>query len=483
MKSEKAKQTKKLKSKKKNILKTEKSDSEMISANYFRIINELEKQNSEKQFSSEISKRESKPKQKNITELIYSNNSKKLGNYYNKNRNDLLLYGSRKYDVLTMDKLLNEMGNYKSKVINKINENKNRNKSFSDIETIIENYEINHNKAILTPLAENEKERREMETIEKKKYDEAKRIGVVMRRIEYTYLLNNRKNKNSKNGENKELITKLKNSVNKIERCWLRHRNRKIVKMKNNSKIGHFEIEYISVNNNIQKLEELNKKCEELNKLYLLAKIEVNKLDSENKKLQLLLGENDKIKNKNEEFDNNNNCNDEVNEIETLNQKYNDLLIEKNTFKEKYYKLLEEKNILNEKYNEILEKLNEKNEELNNVKNEYEKILIQNNEKEEKIIKSIENEIKNNDGNNFENRNILLKDKLNNLNTDFENENKFNQKEDKDYKNENKELIINDDLNKIKNENENNKLEEEEIKKENEKNILNEEKNDKSNLN
>ena len=209
-------ESKQLKTKKKVLQKTKEPeidlDFETTSMNYFRIIKELEKQNMEQKLNNELTKKEPKPKQKNLTEKIYINNSKKLGNYYNKNKNDLLLYGSSKFDVLTMDQLVDEMGNYKSKVINKINENHNKNKKIknSEIVDIIDDYDSSHNKIILTPLAENEKERSEMEALEKKKFDEAKRIGVVMRRIEYTYLLNNKLLNVSKNGENKEMLNKQK---------------------------------------------------------------------------------------------------------------------------------------------------------------------------------------------------------------------------------------------------------------------------------
>ena len=153
----------------------EENEYETTSKNYFRLLKEMEEQNSNQKLSEELQqkdkkKEKSKPKQKNLTELIYAKNSKKLGNYYNKNQNDLLLYGSSKYDVLSMDKLLKEMGYYKSKVINKINENKNLTKSNdSEIDNILSSYENCNNKVILTPLAENEKERNEMEEIEKKK--------------------------------------------------------------------------------------------------------------------------------------------------------------------------------------------------------------------------------------------------------------------------------------------------------------------------
>jgi len=261
------------------------------------------------------------------------NNSIKLGNYYNKNKNDLLLYGSSNYDVLEMDKLVEEMGNYKSKIINKINENHNKNKKIknSQIDDIIDDYDSANNKVILTPLAENEKERREMETLEKKKYDEAKRIGVVMRRIEYTYLLNNKTLNGSKNGDSKEMINKLKASVDKIERSWLRYRKRKTKRMKENAKRGHIEIQYLSVNDNIKKLKELEKS-------YQMLKVDKDRLDGENKELQILLDE--KTSDKDEE-------------LNGLKEKYDEKLKEFETLNLTYNELLTEKNLSNDKNNEI----------------------------------------------------------------------------------------------------------------------------------
>ena len=146
-------ENKQLKTKKKVLQKTKEPeielDFEKTSMSYFRIIKELEKQNNEQKLNKELTKKEPKPKQKNLTETIYINNSKKLGNYYNKNKNDLVLYGSSKYDGLTMDKLVDEMGNYKSKVINKINENhKNKKIKNSEIVDIIDDYDNSHNKII-----------------------------------------------------------------------------------------------------------------------------------------------------------------------------------------------------------------------------------------------------------------------------------------------------------------------------------------------
>ena len=355
-------QTKKVKTQKGNNQKKKESDVESTSLNYFRIVKELEKQKT----VPNLSKKDNKLQ--NITELIYSKNSKKLGNFYDKNKNDLLLYGSRKFDVLTMDKLVNEMGNNKSKVINKIKENTqyNKNDIYSNLNNIVDDSDNNKNKVILTPLCENEKERADMETLEKKKFDEANRIGVVMRRIEYNCLLNNR---NKKTHKNKDVINKMKNSVDKIEKCWLRYRNRKN-RIKNSNKenketnainikqrcdmvIGHFELEYTSINSNIE-LEELKKKYDKLNELYLMTKKEMDKLNSENKELKNLLenaknkGDKD-IKEKYNEMEKNlNKVNDELkfnkNEFETLNDKITDNNSTNNNIDKTMEKIGEEKN-------------------------------------------------------------------------------------------------------------------------------------------
>ena len=417
-------ENKQLKTKKKVLQKTKEPeidlDFEKTSMSYFRIIKELEKQNNEQKLNKELTKKEPKPKQKNLTETIYINNSKKLGNYYNKNKNDLVLYGSSKYDGLTMDKLVDEMGNYKSKVINKINE-KNKKIKNSEIVDIIDDYDNSHNKIILTPLAENEKERREMETLEQKKFDEAKRIGVVMRRIEYTYLLNNKMLNSSKNGENKEMLNKLKTSVDKIEKCWLRYRKRKTKRIKENAKKGHIEIQILSETDNIKKLEELKKS-------YHLLKTEKDRIDGENKELQILLE--DKSSDKDEELNGLRQKYDEkLKEFDTLNLTYNELLTEKNLLKENFDKLSEEKNLLDNKNNEMAENCTKASDELNNVKSEYEAMLKQNSEKDEKIkeleekIKELEEKIDsvNKEKNDIENDNKLLKDKINNLDGEFDN--------------------------------------------------------------
>ena len=144
--------------------------SEISSINYFKIMKEVEKE----QKYRERNKKNAKIEFNNLTEKIYSNNSVKLGNYYNNNQEDLLLYGSKKYDYLKIQRLVKEMGKYKKKVLKKIKENKkntNVGKNYA--------FESCDEKVILTPLAEKEKDKNEMEKFEKKKFDEAERIGVV----------------------------------------------------------------------------------------------------------------------------------------------------------------------------------------------------------------------------------------------------------------------------------------------------------------
>ena len=65
--------TKEIKSKKKISPKPVEPEFESTSMNYFRMLKELEKQNSEQKLSEELEQKEkniNKPKQKNLTEII-----------------------------------------------------------------------------------------------------------------------------------------------------------------------------------------------------------------------------------------------------------------------------------------------------------------------------------------------------------------------------------------------------------------------------
>ena len=158
-----------------------------------------------------------------LNEKIYSNNSKKLGDYYQKNKDDIILYGSKKYDLLEVDNLVEEMKQYKNKVIEKIKKNPNKYKNINyGLQSLDDNL-------ILTPLAE--KERSKMGNNEKELFNEAERRGVVMRRMEYANLLE-QNDKIDKN-DNTKVIMFLKDAVGKIEKCWFFYKNSKKRRIRN----------------------------------------------------------------------------------------------------------------------------------------------------------------------------------------------------------------------------------------------------------
>lgn len=502
-------------------------EGETTSMSYFRIMKEIERE----QKSQERTKKDSKPTYKNLTEKIYSNNSIKLGNYYNKNQKDLLLYGSKKYDLYNIQRLVKEMGRYKSKVIKKIQENKKNN--------VCKNYALEScdEKVILTPLAENEKEKNEMENLEKKKFDEAQRCGVVMRRIEYTHLLDNRDTfrYSDINEEDKEMLMLMKESVDMIERNWLRYKILK--KIKENTNINNNDNNEISqninnnennLNQNIEKginildklikeqfyfefinkqiknitiinkskdrcfltkiikpieeseknknkadIEELQNKLNVLNNNYIETKNKLDNMSLQNKQLQLLLEDsknnyqelNEEYKAKEEELINHkkdtdqllqnindisNKYNKKMEEYSSLNQNYNELLITNNNLKNNNDLLQQNNSTLNNKYKEALEDIHKTNEELDKIKNEYESTIKLNNQKEKKLQElsgKIENI--NKEKNEYLTSNKLLLDKITNL--DGEMNNFKRTKTLQDIENENKMKELNDNFIKEKN--------------------------------
>ena len=213
----------KKKEKDQKINNKKKIDEEKNSKNFFRVMKEIEKE--EKNKEGEI--KNNKLTSYNLTERIYLTNIEKLGNYYKKNKNILKLYGSKKFDDLTIQKLVEEMRKYKSKVVKKIKENKNEKagKNFG--------FESCDEKVILTPLASREKENKNItDTIEKKNFDDVERTGVVMRRIEYMHLLDNREGykKVDTEEEDKKFIMLIIEAIDKIERNWLIYKLRKLKK-------------------------------------------------------------------------------------------------------------------------------------------------------------------------------------------------------------------------------------------------------------
>ena len=459
--------------------------------NYFRIMKEIEK---EEEGSKQNIKRPSKLTYNNLTEKIYLNNSSQLGNYYDENKSELFLYGSKRYEFLTIKRLVNEMGKYKNKVIAKIKENKKNT-------NVLRNYtfESCDEKVILTPLAENDKEKNEMEKLEKKKFDEAERCAVVMRRIEYVHLLDDRESSEFRDSfeEDKEIISFMKDSVKKIEKNWLRYKNNKnkkdnkdnkdikdneenkdIIDNKNDDKIINKKIKNNIDDNendddnwehfysqlacnkkskrikkpyrcfitklykesietekykNLLHIKELENKYNEVNNNLIETKNKLDSLYIENKKLQLLLEDSNQ---------NNQDLNNECKFKNELNKKCKndneELLKNYNDISNKYNKTMNDYSTLNQTYNSLLI-------ERNNLKNNYDSLIKNNNILNTKYKEVLEDcNTKNNELDNIKNnyQTILKlhnqnKKKMDELSGTIENINK----EKNDYITKNKLLL------------------------------------------
>ena len=324
-----------------------------------------------------------------LNEKIYSNNSKKLGEYYTKNKEDISLYGSKKYDLLTVDNLVQEMKQYRNSIIEKMKQNPSKFK--------LKNYGLKNSNAnlILTPLAE--KERSKMGNNEKELFNLAERRGVVMRRIEYSNSLNN----NDKDNLNIFLI--MKNAVKLIEKCWLFYKGlkkrkyikgilcvkkyikRKILRLFND--INNERLKNIYMNNNINNINNSN------NNNIIITNSNFSSISFKNG-LNL----------KNSNLSNNSNINSNTNEryishekkifeicsgdklniikdknINMNNNKLNDEL------QKKYYKIILENKMLQEeinKYkkenNELIKKFDELNINYNNLLKDFDTLNINN---------------------------------------------------------------------------------------------------------
>jgi hypothetical protein len=106
----------------------------------------------------------------------------------------------------------------------------------SKIIKILNNHVNCRDKVDLTPMAENEKERNEMKNLEKKNFDEAERTAVVMRRMEYTNLLNKRADFDE-DEKNKEMIDNLTKSQEIIRKFWKKFKRRQRLNEINKKKI------------------------------------------------------------------------------------------------------------------------------------------------------------------------------------------------------------------------------------------------------
>ena len=186
---------------------------------YFTLLKEFEA-NKEKLLPNKPN--EKKPQ---LIEEIYNKYSSKLGKYYKKNKNNISLYGSKKYEKMTIEKLLNEMESYKETILKQIKENP---KLILGVRNFSE--ESNDEKMILTPMPDTQRKKIKSKK-EKNEFNKAERTAVVMRIVEYTHRLKKRNNDNNSNDEvrnseedNMKVAIAMKNAVDTIERCWINSR-------------------------------------------------------------------------------------------------------------------------------------------------------------------------------------------------------------------------------------------------------------------
>ena len=419
------------------------------SKNYFHINKEYESNQNNNQKNNRVIN--------SLTEKIYSDNSKKLGEYYRKNKEDISLYGSKKYDLLTVDNLVQEMKQYRNSIIEKIKQNPSKYK--------LKNFGLKNSNEnlILTPLAE--KERSKMGNNEKELFNQAERRGVVMRRIEYSNSL-------YQNGDcdNLKIFLVMKDAVRLIEKCWLFYKGlkkrkmikgfilldkyikRKVLRLINELNNEKLKNIYMNINSNHSSISFKNNlllKNSDNNNLnnnryYLQAKIifdicprdrininpnivkddkkEIDDIQKKYYKLildyRIIQEESNKYKNENNQLKNkinilsneNNDINDEKNELlkkfEELNNNYNTLLKDFDTLNANNSNLISNQSIIfnSFKNNNIQPKETEEYvsllNEYNSLQVKYNKILEEMNELKKKNDELNEIVIKNNQGKN-----------------------------------------------------------------------------------
>ena len=199
---------------KKNLKLKEEEEKPIVSKNYFAILKDLEKK------KDEIlpKKKPYEPKAK-LKEKIYNDYSNHLGEYYKNNKNSISLYGSTKYENLSIDELVEEMGQYKETILTKIKNN-------PELLYSNPNYlKLTKDNIILTPLPiEQKKHKLKIDTNE---FYKAERTGVVMRTIEYTNRLGK---KVKENNINQKIYIIMKNAVDKITKFWKKNNNKENLK-------------------------------------------------------------------------------------------------------------------------------------------------------------------------------------------------------------------------------------------------------------
>ena len=367
-----------------------------------------------------------------FNEKIYSNYSQKLGEYYHKNKNDLYLYGSQELDLLAVDNLVEKMKQNKNNVIRKIRQSPNKYRNIGYCS------KRKSNNVILTPLAEKESEKSLMGRSEKEQFNTAERMGVVMRRIEYSYLLD--QNGQGYN-ENNKILFEMKDAVEKNEKCWQMSKRRIVRGLISLKKYFKRKIFNLLFNLNIEK--------------FNISMSHNSSLINYRNDLELKSSQNNKLKNYN-----NNNDNYDYKIEKPLNNNNNSFFNHKileeelNQYKNENLNL---KNKINDLTNEIDDLKNQKKELIQNYENiiaNYNKLLQNNKSFNESYVQmKLNNETKSVSSQKETEESLLLLNKYNDLNDRFNNLLKENESIKNKYEQLNNNInLLNNDNNKYVNE-------------------------------
>ena len=367
------------------------------SKNYFRLYKEYEA--NPNIINSNITTKKNSKIINSLNEKIYSDNSKKLGEYYIKNKEDLILYGSKKYDLLTIDKLVQEMKQYKNSILKKINQNPNKFK--------LKNYGLQNSNQnlILTPLAQ--KERSKMGSNEKELFNLAERRGVVMRRIEYTNSLSG----GGGLGLDMKIFFIMKDAVKMIEKFWILHKegkNRKIKKfvelldkyikrkvLRLMNFLNNERLKNIYMNQNSSSISFKNNLFNDENSINdNKLKTGLNQRYSNNIEKKMEICYIDEI-----QFNGNNNDKKEKNEKDDIQKKYYKLILDYKMIQEELNKYKNENSNMKNKINTLINE----NKEINSLREEKNELI----NKFDELSKNYNNLLKDFDALNDNNSNLL----------------------------------------------------------------------------
>ena len=372
--------------------KKEEIDIDKLPMNYFRLRKEIEKENLRNKLQQDLKlkpnpekKEQETPNKKskqNINELIYNKYSKAVSKYYDKNQDNITLIGSSKYEELPINEVVKDISkSYKERVVeNNKSLNEIKNKDYDRVKNYINCLAI----ATLTPLADNEKDKNDMNDLEKKKFDESQRMTKRMRLIEISKLINNKTD--FEQFEQDKIF--LKKKVDIIEKFWLKLKQRRKARKERNESLGNIEIQYLGKKN--KELEELIKKYNELEKKYEEIMQEKNKKEKEYIiQIDEINLNNNELKKKNGKY---------IDELKKL-KRVNENLIKEKKEKDDNLQNLENNNTLlknqilnlNEEFNNL-----KKTKALTDIENENKiKSIKKNFDKEKKDLNKILDELKN----------------------------------------------------------------------------------------